>query len=283
MTISRTLFDNRYFTVGFWLLLIIMLLALFQPFLVERMVGDINPMEQGLFEVFAPPSQEHLLGTDRYGRDYASLVIMGLRYSLLIGLLAGTLSTVIGVVMGLVSGYVGGRVDTVLRTFTDMVLVIPALPLLIAMATFIKTVTIPMMALLLAAFSWLFAARTIRAQVLSMRERAYVDLARASGMRWHAIILWEIMPNLLPFLGVSLAASIVGAILAEFGLEVIGLGPSGIVTLGLLINWSISWGALTLGKWLLIATPAVLLGNGCNCRQPQYFCHLCGIVWRPKF
>ena len=114
-------------------------------------------------------------------------------------------------------------------------------------------------ALLLAAFSWPFSARTIRSQVLSLRERGYVDLARVSGLGNMAIIFQEILPNLLPFLGVGLAVSTVGAILAEVGLELIGLGPGNVATLGLMINWAIGWGAMSLGKWHLIAAPAGIL------------------------
>ncbi|NDJ60719.1 MAG: ABC transporter permease [Chloroflexi bacterium] len=259
MTLT-SLLHSRYFLIGFTLLAALALIAILEPVLVASLVGaETNPLQQGTFGIFEPPSAEHPLGTDRFGRDYATLLIIGLRFSLTIGLLAGLLSTLVGTTIGLISGYFGGRVDAVLRTFTDMVLVIPELPLLIAMATFIPTVTIPLMAVLLAAFSWPFSARTIRAQVLSMRERSYVDLARASDMNNVQIVFFEIMPNLFPFLGVSLAGSVIGAILAQFGLEIIGLGVANTMTLGVLINLTISWGAMSLGQWVLIGAPALLL------------------------
>lgn len=253
-------YRNPYLLVGLLLMGVLAILSISQPLIVAALVGEgTNPLAQGTFPIFEDPSAAHPLGTDRYGRDYASLVVLALRYSLSIGLLAGAISTLIGATIGLVSGFSGGRVDAVLRTFTDMVLVIPELPLLIAMATFVRTVDVVLMAVLLAAFSWPFAARTIRAQVLSLRERNYVDLGRASGMNNVEIIFLEVMPNLFPFLGVSLAGSIVGAMLAEFGLTVIGLGPSNTVTLGMLLNNAISWGAMSLGQWLLVGAPAILL------------------------
>ncbi len=251
--------QNKLLTSGIILFLLICLISAMQPILINALIGDLNPMEVGAFPIFESPTPAHPLGTDRYGRDVTALLLLGLRYSLSIGLLAGIVSTIIGTVVGLITGFYGGWIDNILRSATDMILVIPTLPLLITLSTYLKGMDVVSMALLLAAFSWPFSARTIRAQVLSLRERSYIDLARASGMGKAEIIFQEIMPNLLPYLGVSLAASIVGAILAEFGLEVIGLGPGNIATLGLMINWAIGWGSMTLGKWALIAAPAGVL------------------------
>jgi peptide/nickel transport system permease protein len=252
----RFLAESRQLTLGLVIFTIICLLSIFQPVLERLILGDISPMTQGSFGIFQPPSAEHILGTDRFGRDVFALLLMGLRFSLSIGLLAGLMATAIGTVVGLIAGFYGGTVDNILRTGTDMILVIPSLPLLIALSANISSMTVVTMAILLAAFSWPFSARTIRAQVLSLRERSYIDLARTSGLKNLEIVFQEILPNLLPYLGVALAASVVGAILAEFGLEVIGLGPGNIATLGLMINWAIGWGSMTLGKWVLIAAPA---------------------------
>lgn len=260
MRLNLSIFgESKLLIVGIILFLLICAASVLQPVLLRAIIGDLNPMEVGSFPIFAPPSAEHLLGTDRYGRDVLALLLMGLRFSLSIGLLAGVISTFVGTIIGLIAGFFGGWVDNVLRSATDMILVIPTLPLLITLSAYIKALDVPTMALILAVFSWPFSARTIRAQVLSLRERNYVDLARTTGMSNTEIVFQEIMPNLLPYLGVALAASVVGAILAEFGLEVIGLGPGNIATLGLMINWAIGWGSITLGKWILIAAPAGIL------------------------
>ena len=255
----RPITQSYQLMAGLIIFIIICLLSVAQPLIVRAIIGDINPMSQGQFPIFEAPSAAHPLGTDRFGRDVASLLLIGLRFSLSIGILAGVMATAIGTTVGLVSGFYGGRVDAVLRTGTDMFLVIPSLPLLITLSAYIAVIDVPIMAVLLAAFAWPFSARTIRAQVLSLRERAYVDLARSSGLSDLEIVFQEIMPNIFPYLGVSLAASIVGAILAEFGLEVIGLGPGNIATLGLMINWAIGWGVMTLNKWVLLAAPAIAL------------------------
>ncbi|MHB8629060.1 MAG: ABC transporter permease [Aggregatilineales bacterium] len=258
-SVFRLIQQDRRLRTGLIIFLVICFLSIFQPLIVHLLIGNLNPMAQGKFKLFDDPSVQHWLGTDRYGRDVLSLLLVGLRYSLSIGLMAGTISTVIGASIGLIAGFYGGRLDNLLRSVTDIILVIPTLPLLITLSAYVKSIDVVTMAILLSIFGWPFSARTIRAQVLSLRERGYIDLARVSGMNKLEIVFQEIMPNLLPYLGVVLAASTVGAILAEFGLEVIGLGPGNIATLGLMINWAIGWGVMTLGKWLLLAAPSLVL------------------------
>jgi len=250
---------SAYFRVGASLLSFLVLIALLQPWLNGFLIGESDPISMGNFKAYLPPSTKHWLGTERWGRDVMALLLVGLRYSLLIAALAGSVATAIGIVIGFVAGYKGGRIDATLRTMTDMVLVIPSLPLLVTLAAYIPRVNIVTMALLLAAFSWPFTTRTIRAQVLSMKERPYIDLAITSGLRDWEIIFAEILPNLLPYLGVSLAISMGAAMLAEIGLQLIGLGPGNINTLGLMINWSIRWGALGLGKWQMVFAPVLCL------------------------
>lgn len=250
---------SGYFRVGIVLFGLLILIALIQPWLNRLLIGDINPITMGSFKAYLPPSAEHWLGTDRWGRDWMAQLLLGLRYSLLIGAIAGLAATFVGILFGFVAGYKGGRLDSILRTGTDMVLVIPSWPLLVTLSAYIPKLTIPIMALLLALFSWPWAARTIRSQVMSLKGRPYVDLAIATGMGDLEIIFTEILPNLLPYLGVSLASSMVGAILAEVGLELIGLGPGDITTLGLMINWATRWGALALGKWQMVFAPVVML------------------------
>jgi peptide/nickel transport system permease protein len=127
-------------------------------------------------------------------------------------------------------------------------------------AAYIKFFSIPAMALLLAVFSWAFGMRTIRSQVLSLRAQPYVDLAKVSGLSDFQIIFLELVPNLLPFLGVALASATSVAILAETGLELLGIGPGGnIITLGLMVNFAQQWGSLALGYYWLIFAPVVCL------------------------
>jgi peptide/nickel transport system permease protein len=257
----RDLFaGSRLFVVGVAILVVLVLIALAQPLLNKMLIGDIDPITMGSYQSYLEPSKDHWLGTDRWGRDWMAQLLLGLRYSLVIGFLAGCVATFVAVILGFLAGYKPGAVDGVLRTFTDMVLVIPSWPILVTLAAYIKGLSVPVMALLLAAFSWPWAMRTIRAQVMSIRQQPYVELAKVSNLRDLEIIFQELLPNLLPYLGVGLASSIVNAILAETGLELIGLGPGGdIITLGLMINFALGWGALALGKWQLVFAPVILL------------------------
>lgn len=252
--------SDNYFRVGVILLAVIVFIAILDPLFRYLILPEgMDPLDIGAGTPFEDRSWQHPLGTGRMGRDILVLTVMGLRYSLLIGFLSGFLATGIGIVFGFLAGYKGGVVDNALRTVTDMFLVVPSWPILVTLSAFIVSLGVPTMAVLLAIFSWPFAARTIRAQVASLRERAYVELAKISGLGDLEIIFQEIMPNLLPYLGVGLANSVTAAILAEVGMELIGLGPPELVTLGLLMNWALGWGVISMGKPDAILVPAILL------------------------
>ena len=247
------------FRVGAVILTVLVAVALLQPLLNRLLIGDVSAITMGSFDPYLPPSAQHWLGTDRWGRDWMAQLVLGLRYSLAIGALAGSVATGIAIVLAFTAGYRGGALDTTLRTMTDMVLVIPSWPILVTLAAYIAGLTVPVMALLLAAFSWPWPMRTIRAQVMSLRRQPYVELAKVTDLNDLEIIFQELLPNMLPYLGVGLANATVGAMLAETGLALIGLGPANIVTLGLMTNWAMGWGALALGKWQMMFAPVICL------------------------
>jgi len=206
-----------------------------------------------------PPSPEHLLGTDTSGRDLFTVLLYSVRQSLLIGLIAGTVGTVIGVTLGFTAGYKGGIIDDIIRNVTDIFLIIPTWPLLVILSAYLKSLTIPALATLLAAFSWPGTARGMRSQVLSLKERGFIRLARISGESDLEIIFKEILPNMLSYIGVMFGLSMTGAMLAEVGLEIIGLGPAESNTLGLMIYWAIYYNALVKRMWWWIAPPVICL------------------------
>jgi peptide/nickel transport system permease protein len=233
-------------------------LAIFEPYINNHLLKGHSPTEFGLFPKLLPPSFEHPLGTDHFGRDILSLQLIGLKYSLIIGLLAGGIATLIAVVIATASGYLGGKVDRVLNAMTNSVLVIPTLPILLAIAAYVR-MDLFMMSFTLAAFSWPWPTRVIRAQILSLKERPYVDLAKVSGLNSFEIMFFEILPNLMPFIGVGFANAIIGAMIAETGLRLIGLGPGDIPSLGLLLFWSMGFGAIAQGYYQMVLAPAALL------------------------
>ncbi len=140
-----------------------------------------------------------------------------------------------------------------------MLLVIPTLPLILILAAYARGMSIPQLAFVLAMFSWPFAARVIHTQVLSLRERPYIELSKMTNMSDREEIFQDILPNMLPYLGIGFATSSVGTAFALVGLTLLGLGPSGVLDLGTLISLAQGWGVLSLGKWPIFAAPVTLL------------------------
>lgn len=208
---------------------------------------------------FGTPTWEHPLGTESSGRDMLGVMLVGAPRSLRIGLIAATLGMLIGVVLGMAAGYLGGWVDAIIRTMADAIIVIPALAVLIVIGSYVKVLQINNMALLLALFLWPGPTRLIRAQVLSMRERGYIQMARISGAGAFSIMFGEMMPNMLPYIAASYTGNVSAAILAATGLEVLGLGPTRIPTLGMTIYYAISAAAILRGMWWWWVIPIIAL------------------------
>jgi len=197
-----------------------------------------------------PPSSDLPLGSDDQGRDMLAVLVAGVPLTLRVGFIAGTVGVLIGIVLGFASGYQGGILDTVIRMVVDTLLTVPGLLVLIIIANSIKgVIDINLMALVVASLAWMHPTRTIRAQVLSFRERAYVQMAKLSGMTGFEIIVRELIPNLLPYLAASFVGAVAGAVLASIGLEALGLGPQNEPTIGMTIYWSIAFNALLRGLW----------------------------------
>lgn len=207
-----------------------------------------------------PPSLQYPFGTDRQGRDLLAVMVAGTPLTLRIGFIAGFLGVGIGSILGFVSAYYRGIVDTVIRGIADVGLTVPGLLVLIIIAVSIKEgLTVDQMAMVVASLAWLSPTRTIRAQVLSLRERGYVEVARLSGMSGPEIIFTELMPNLLPYLGATLVNAVSNAILASIGLEVLGLGPIDSPTLGMTLYWVNYNAALINGWWWWWAAPIIII------------------------
>lgn len=244
---------------GIILLLVIVFFAITGPSIARAMFPGEDPTAVASFLPMEDPSDIHPLGTDVMGRDATAVLFNGIRLSLVIGLIAGVFSTVIGITVGFTAGYLGGKSDTVLRVATDMFLVFPTLPLLLIVALYIPRWTLFTMGILLGAFSWPFVARTLRAQVLSLRERPYVDLARLNNESTLEIVFQELVPNLLPYIFLALSGAVVGAILAEAGLQIIGIGAGGLPTLGYMLGNGYRNGMISAGLYGQMLAPAAIL------------------------
>ena len=206
------------------------------------------------------PSMEYPLGTDEVGRNIFAVMVSGTALTLRIGLIAGAVGLAIGAIIAFMAGYYGGVVDTVIRGTVDTLQTVPQLLILIIIAASVRSgLNVDQMALIIATLAWITPARTIRAQVLTLRERTYIDIARQSGMSGLEIIFKELMPNLMPYMVASFVLAVASAILASIGLEALGLGPLESPTLGMTIYWNIYFGSLLLGLWWWWAPPIIII------------------------
>ena len=241
-----------------WGLAIMLVLTLFGP-VMGRFV-DIKGARLGSGMPDEKPSAEYPLGTDTSGREILPVLVAGTPLTLRIGLIAGAIGLGIGIVFGFMAGYFGGWVDTLIKGAADVLLTVPGLLFLVVIATTLRgAVSVNMMALVVASLAWMWPTRTIRAQVLTLRERQFVMVARLNGMGGFEIIIRELIPNLLPYLAASFVSAVGSAILATIGLEALGLGPQNEPTLGMTIYWALYSTAILRGLWWWWGPPIVVI------------------------
>lgn len=251
----RALAGYPMLTAGLVLILAIVAMSVVGPWFVEKErvnVGYALPDQK--------PSREYLLGMDTVGRQMLAIVIYGTPLTLKIGLIAGMIGLGVGMIFGLVAGYYGGFWDSLFRGAADAFLTVPGLLVLVVIATtFHGGISVTTQALVVSALAWMYPTRTIRSQVLSIRERSYVQLARFSGMNGFEIIFKEIVPNLLPYLAASFVGAVSAGILASIGLEALGLGPQNEPTLGMTIYWSMYYTSILRNLWWWFAPPIIII------------------------
>ena len=246
---------NPNLLIGLILLGILLIFSIAGPLFVD--VSNAEPLSVAPQK---PPSLTYPLGSDSQGRDLLAVMVAGTPLTLRVGMLAGLIGVAVGTVLAFISAYYGGIADILIRGVIDISLTVPGLLVLIVIAVFLKEgLSVNQMALIVALLSWRWPARTIRAQVLTMRERTWVQVARLSGMAGIKIIFLELMPNLLPFLAAALVGAVASAILASIGLEALGLGPIDSPTLGMTIYWVIFYAALLHGYWWWWLPPIVII------------------------
>ncbi|MDA9020153.1 ABC transporter permease [Flavimaricola sp.] len=202
---------------------------------------------------------DYPLGTDGSGRDMLSLLIVGAPNSLMVGVLASLIGMSVGIFLGFSAGFLKGRADDMIRVLSDVMITIPPLLILVVFQAAYGDVSLTMMAILIACFVWQSPTRLIRAQVLSMRESGYVQMARLSGASTMHIMFREMLPNLVPYLFGSFIANVTTSIVTAVGLEVLGLGPQRVPTLGRTIYEAINSGALIQNLWWWWGIPTILL------------------------
>lgn len=245
------------FTPRFYVAGTLVLLVLAFGFLGPVLIGvDPGKVVGGLYDA---PSGTAWLGTDNLGHDVMSNLMHGTQTSLTIGLVAGVVANLIGVVIGLIAGYKGGWLEEALMGFTNVVIAIPAIVVLILLSVALESRGVLTLAVVIGITSWPWTARAVRAQASSVKTREHLDVARLSGARTASILMLDILPFLLSYIWMAFVLHVAGAILAEAGLSLLGLGPSDGVSLGTMLHWALASGAVRTGAWWAFIPTTLLL------------------------
>jgi peptide/nickel transport system permease protein len=242
--------------MGRWGVIILIIVTL--AAVVGPMIWPFDPAEVGAdsSSIFQPPSAEYWLGTDELGRDVFSQFLMGARISLFVGVMATLIATIIGAGLGILSGFFRGPIDSAAMGVTDFFLVIPALPLMIALAAIFGQ-NLAIVILVIGALAWPRTARIVRSQTLSLRERAFVPRARSLGATNGRIIRTNITPHLMSLIVANTILVVAGCILAEATLSFIGLGDPNRISWGSMLHFAFVSGAVGRGAWWYFMPPGL--------------------------
>jgi peptide/nickel transport system permease protein len=208
----------------------------------------------------ASPSAAHWLGTTQTGQDVFSQLLAGARVTLLVGFTAGAIATVLAVLVGVTAGFVGGLGDELLSLLSNVFLVIPALPLVIVLAGYLKNAGAVAVAAVISVTGWAFGARILRAQTLSLREREFVVAARARGERLWRLVLFEILPNERAIIVSGFLLTSVFAVLTQASLAFLGVGSISSWSWGTMLYWAQNAEAFNIGAWWWYVPPGLCIG-----------------------
>lgn len=224
--------------VGLCLVLLIILISVVGPWILgTTVVGDAN-------RAWEAPSAQHWLGLEGAGKDTFHLLVIGGRTVLLVGFLAATITTVIAVAVGSLAGYFGGRFDAIMLQITDIVMTVPQIVLLAVVGAFYKLDSPTLLAVIVGVLSWPVLMRSIRAQVLSLKEREFVEAAQLLDVGWVRIVFGEIVPNMASYILINFIIAVTNAIYAMVGLYLLGLAPQKGTNWGIMINDAWTKGAM---------------------------------------
>lgn len=258
-SLLKTFLRNRKAAIGLSIVLTYVVIAIAAPLIAQYdPLGRVGRPHQA-------PSADHWLGTTRMGRDVFSQLIYGTRNSLMVGLLAGFIVTAIGTTIGITAAYFGGKVDDVLNFMTNVVLVLPQLPLLLVLAAFLGQVSPLAIALIIGVTSWAWGARVTRAQALSLKTRDYIQASEMIGEPAWRMILVEMLPNLLSIIGFNFIGSVIFTVITQATLEFLGLGSPLTLSWGAMLYNAQNASAIIVGAWWEILAPCgaiVFIGIG---------------------
>ncbi|MDJ0321133.1 ABC transporter permease [Pseudarthrobacter sp. PS3-L1] len=250
---AGTLWANWKSRLGLIILACFVFVAIFAPLL-----APYSATQDG-FERNADASAAHWFGTTAAGEDVLSQLIYGSQISVSVGFIAGILSTIVAIVIGLSWGYIKGFGADVINFIVNLFLVIPGLPLMIVIAAYLQNGGLVMIVAVIVITGWAWGARVLRAQTQTLRSRDFVTAARFSGEPAWRIVFKEILPNMTSIIAGGFFGAATSAILAEAGLEFLGLGDSSIVSWGTILYWAQNSNALLTGQWILLFAPGLCI------------------------
>lgn len=258
---------NKGAVISLGIFVVILMVGLFAPY-----ISPYSPIETGTGDSYEEPSEKHLMGTDELGRDIFSGVVGGVKVTLLIGFLASGISVLIGTFLGTVSAYAGGKIDYLIMRIAEILMVVPKFVFALVMV-YIFGRNIWNVATVVGLLIWPDVSRVVRSEVLSLKERGFVEAARSIGANEIYIMFSEILPNAAPSIIVIGSLFVARAILLEAGLSFLGAGDPNVMSWGLMLRRA-QEGALFMGAWWMIFFPGIailltvlsfnLIGDGLN-------------------
>jgi peptide/nickel transport system permease protein len=221
------------------------------------LIAPQDPLASSV-EVLAGPSSDHWLGTTESGADVFSQLLVGARVSMVVGFAAAVISATLGAAVGLVGGFYGGWTDRILDAFENWFLVLPQLPLMIVLARLLSP-SLFVLILVIGLTSWAGTGRIVRSQVLTLKERAFVERARALGASNGYIIRRHILPNTLPLIFANTVLIVAIAVLSEAALAFLGLGDPNSISSGTMLENGFDAGAPSAGAWWYVVPPGLCI------------------------
>lgn len=244
--------------VGLSVLGFFAVLAIFGPWLTEDLLG-VDPRANDITAIAAAPGGDHPLGTTQFGQDVLAQVIAGARGSLFVGVVAAAIGTALAIAVGVTSGYFGGAVDNVLNLVTNIVLVLPGLPLLLIIAGYLQGTGLWVIALVIGLLGWPGGARTLRAQSLSLANRDFLVAMRMLGEKRRRLLFFEVLPHLSGLIASMFLHAMIGGIMAEAGLAFLGITDSSAISWGTMIQAAQQQSAVLRGLWWWFVPPGLCI------------------------
>ncbi|MEM2344613.1 MAG: ABC transporter permease [Thermoproteota archaeon] len=256
LLIPKEIFKIKKFTFSISVLVVVILVALVGPPLYPKLNLSLYAGTPD-----TPPSNEFPLGTDRNGRDILSHLLIGIRTSLYVGVIATIIALTIGILVGSFAGFKGGVIDEILMMITNIIYTLPAILLMILIASYLKERSPLFVSIVIGVTSWPWLARAVRAQIMSLKEREFVQMSKMSGLKGYEIIFKDLLPNMASYIFMSVALLLSISMLAEAGLSMIGAGidPSTESSLGVMLQRAQQGEAIRLGRWWCFVPPGIVL------------------------